>query len=77
MRSAHPRRRPHHGTRLIVALLLSIYGDGPLLIRAQSNLLDMNRQAFPQAPVPATGELAQAVRDALSIIPSSLRYLML
>ena len=73
MRSAHPRRRPHHGTTLVVALLLSIYGDGPLLIRAQSNLLDMNRQAFPQAPVPETGELEQAVRDALSIIPSSLR----
>ncbi len=73
MRRHDPRRYGRAGTILIAVALLVVCGDQTDSLRAQSQLLDANRQAFPVAPAAGTGALAGPVRDALASVVASLQ----
>ena len=71
MRSQYPPRGRRCGTLLIAAALLVACAAAADSLRAQSERLDRNQQAFPAAPAAGTGTLARPVRDALaSVVPS-------
>ena len=73
MRSHDSRRGRRYRTMLAAATLVGVCGTSTDSLRAQRELLDMHKQAFPAAPVAGTGPLAKPVRDALATVAPSLR----